>query len=1116
MWRPSRQSRDPLDEIQGGQRISLPTSSTPAPPVLTLRARSAPVLLRQRPGLTQGDIRPPENVQGQRVLGNGEGVFAPDSITLGQLKAHTAAMPQKQKIQQYDFRYDDTDTTMNELQEFYTYAELPLLEEYAEKFTFTKGPTPWTEATAAERRSYIERQLEYLESPLDEMRGFAGWGLQYLLLGNFTETPTPELQLHWIMQNAKMIRDADGVVLLVTSLRDASKRYNACRAQLGRAAEDRHEYTEELRRLMTLLYFIVEVFRTDETFGDELMSMSPCLLLVLFDMLAGLKERPPGGYPFKKLLLLLWKTLLACLGGMNDATKAHALTRELAGLGPEIKHFTKATPIDISSFRQDTSIKYPTFSPSPSFSIPVSNERLAEGIKPLPSRPNYYSTEIPAPSKPPPESVAQPPPQPTQPMPGTPAPSPPPSPIPMKPKKQQFQTDPNKPFVFPFSRLSLNGPGSLVPYAIDEADKLYHKHAYVSLGLYQMWTEREEYIREERGLGQKGLLGLSFEDDEGDEEAEEAMRREWKYEEEEEEAKERGDKEGMRIAKEKKLASKRLHRVEVLYKGILPNMQNCVIAILKILLANVTGPGMQQVQMSLQGATSPTNEQPPQLPPPYNPSPEAIDLARSSEVVSKAISAILILLLKWFKASHCLKAHYFAQLLFDSNCLLLVLKMFGMGDLASQVVYKHEMEEKNFFQFLHNRYHASPEDAMLRSYSSSSSQPPIDQTPSITSASTTAPRSGIPEQEVELITEYSWRNFFAAINFLKVLQKMTKHRSHRTFMLNQYKVSGILKRMLRIQQPMMQLQTLKLIKSQMPWCGRKWRQNNMKVITSIYLNCRPDLRDDWLSGQDHESELEGALPQESALRSLVAFYNKRHYLITSIPIPSPDPAHRRSDSTSAVMLEDPALQPHKPRALSHSSNDDVFPPRKIGYDLGLLYDPDGMIDFWLHEYEDVLGEVFGGEWEEDWAADRGLGGGMVWDKLGEIMRAKGGREDEISDSESVVSVGELGEGARMGVGGIEGGLFVRREEVENKNTWEHMSPAALALLPRSPQERRRSSGANHNSPLRTVHVGGPLDNSPFDEDDDREPGPMPLNRGTKDEEDRDYKAVDEVEWVFGE
>ena len=43
--------------------------------------------------------------------------------------------------------------------------------------------------------------------------------------------------------------------------------------------------------------------------------------------------------------------------------------------------------------------------------------------------------------------------------------------------------------------------------------------------------------------------------------------------------------------------------------------------------------------------------------------------------------------------------------------------------------------------------------------------------------------------EVEIISVYSWRNFFSSINFLKILQKMTKHRSHRTYMLNQYKSS---------------------------------------------------------------------------------------------------------------------------------------------------------------------------------------------------------------------------------------------------------------------------------------------------------------------------------------
>lgn len=33
---------------------------------------------------------------------------------------------------------------------------------------------------------------------------------------------------------------------------------------------------------------------------------------------------------------------------------------------------------------------------------------------------------------------------------------------------------------------------------------------------------------------------------------------------------------------------------------------------------------------------------------------------------------------------------------------------------------------------------------------------------------------------------------------------------------------------------------------------------NMKVITAIYLNCRPDLRDEWLCGNDVEVEPDDA------------------------------------------------------------------------------------------------------------------------------------------------------------------------------------------------------------------------------------------------------------------
>lgn len=41
--------------------------------------------------------------------------------------------------------------------------------------------------------------------------------------------------------------------------------------------------------------------------------------------------------------------------------------------------------------------------------------------------------------------------------------------------------------------------------------------------------------------------------------------------------------------------------------------------------------------------------------------------------------------------------------------------------------------------------------------------------------------------------------------------------------------------------------------------GTDSRSANMKVITSIYLNCRPELRDEWLAGSDQDTELEDAL-----------------------------------------------------------------------------------------------------------------------------------------------------------------------------------------------------------------------------------------------------------------
>ena len=61
------------------------------------------------------------------------------------------------------------------------------------------------------------------------------------------------------------------------------------------------------------------------------------------------------------------------------------------------------------------------------------------------------------------------------------------------------------------------------------------------------------------------------------------------------------------------------------------------------------------------------------------------------------------------------------------------------------------------------------------------------------------PNGSKHEEEVELLTEFSWRNFFSTINFAKIMQKLSKNRSHRIWMLVQYKSSVCYQiRMIRI------------------------------------------------------------------------------------------------------------------------------------------------------------------------------------------------------------------------------------------------------------------------------------------------------------------------------
>lgn len=1052
-----------------------------------------------------------------------------DSITLGQLRAMVSSAP-KPKQSFYDFRYDDEDTVMEEFDEFYSYVEMPQVAENLKAWqgSFT-GEWTSPETTIAQRKAHVEVLLEGLEHRDAEIRFTNARRLFYVLQGTFAETTSPEHQLHWIYENCKVVRGANGLNTIVESMKIASQKHDllcslsdadAARFQITPTEKTDfiEEFTTEISVYLGMMYHIIEVFKERDDFPDELMSMDPPLPVYLFNVVSGLKDKTAKGYPIKKLLLVLWKTLLACCGGIRDFDRVKKLARELASLPPVPDEAIpiKCTPLDIEAFRQETSVKYPTFTVPPTGELPSDKpsvigppSRLAQAYSPIPVRHHYHHDESDLQQAGLPNVINQSFQQQapnmsfrpnTQPL--TPAPSPPPSP---KPKKQQYQTDQNRPFLFPFSRKSRFGLNKdrLVPFAIDEADKLYSKHMYVSLSLWQMWRTREECMTAESGLermpGTEGSVEpprVTPGDPESAEPLPDVALLDSKIAEAEAAIAEAATSSQERKARERKEDLMRLRRVEVIYSSVLPVLPGWVLTLLKLLLATVSAAGNQQQapQSSTSSVFPPGVASPSEQPPPPPPTLDEIDVTRHREITSKAVSAILLLTMKWFKVSHVMKFHHLGQLLLDTNCLLLILKLFGLQEIANSIVSKADSPNYNFFRYCqlhHARARSSMEDEKPR--------PPSQ----IVLLVKTLPNGQKHEEEVEMLNEFSWRNFFSAINFAKVMQKLSKNRSHRIWMLVQYKSSAVLKRVLRVSHPMLQLHVLKLIKSQVPFSGRKWRQSNMKVITSIYLNCRPDLRDEWLTGNEVD-DLSDAQAQEYALRHLVKFYNSRRYGAQAAQHAQ---AHKRSVSMTHNMDGlPPGLELSniiRPLGTPNIVEADVFPPPRSQAPDPSIFLPYTTEDLaFEEEYEEYLSDLGWSDEQMSGTVPPSTSSTSAWSRLPGFVSTM---TDNISDSESVVSIGDLGDDTRLE------GRDDRDIPDENMNNWEHLSPKTMAALPKSPAGNRRSSSGTG---LRPVLPFGLDDDSALDlgDDEEGEVGLMPREQSGPF---ASGGGVDEVEYAYG-
>jgi hypothetical protein len=74
------------------------------------------------------------------------------------------------------------------------------------------------------------------------------------------------------------------------------------------------------------------------------------------------------------------------------------------------------------------------------------------------------------------------------------------------------------------------------------------------------------------------------------------------------------------------------------------------------------------------------------------------------------------------------------------------------------------------------------------------------------------------------LPDFSWRSLFITTNLLRILQKVVKRKPYRNLQLVQMKLALALRKQYKIPSDMVVYYVLKIIKGQVPYSGRKWRQ----------------------------------------------------------------------------------------------------------------------------------------------------------------------------------------------------------------------------------------------------------------------------------------------------
>ncbi|XP_042879095.1 striatin-interacting protein 1 homolog isoform X5 [Penaeus japonicus] len=752
-----------------------------------------------------------------------------------------------------EFNYDDADLQENEMAELYSYTEGPEFQlnlKAWEEVCAELGVVPlWQSASDASRRSLIVRLSDHLELCHRSPRMRAARAILYIAQGCWGEVQSDREQAMWARRNVFLLVQCGVWASFLQLLHLEIENVGGTESQRKQAVSASLADSADLRVILSVLYTVVETLRVlgdDDNEVQTQIRLAFCeelaqpqaeaeelVAMTLLGMVTRFCNSSAPHFPIRKVLLLLWKVLLCSLGGTQVLAQLKNTYRENHNLPPcgedtlTIARTMRASSPPASAadlIEQQNNQKRRPFRRQGLMKQSSLDDSVGE----------LDLTAAADEDEQPPSDMDEPPdlPQPPSPRPGTPINNNSTNKgLPWTPKVRQKDIDSFLDttrvkfvgFQLQGDRTSLAG----LPQPIHEGVKVLSKHVYVSLSEVQIRQE-EEITRNPMSRPETDIPQTP---------------------------------------------------AEILYQAMLPTLPQCMIALLKILLAAAPTSKAKTDSINIMADVLP-EEMPMTV---VQSMKLGVDVNRHKEVLVKAVSATLLLLLKHFRINHTYQFEFMSQHLVFANCIPLILKFFNQNIMAY-------VQAKNTGVL--NPESGTPLQQLiaLLDFPACVIGDPPEMTAEALEAGTGSPRGGSlspggsggspsgGEGNMQIVSgTCCWRNMFSCINLLRILNKLCKWKHSRIMMLVVFKSAPILKRTLKVKHAMMQLYVLKLLKMQTKYLGRQWRKTNMKTMSAIYQKVRHRLNDDWAYGNDPDARPWDFQAEECALRACVDRFNSRRY-----------------------------------------------------------------------------------------------------------------------------------------------------------------------------------------------------------------------------------------------